>query len=114
MFKKLYFVIVLGAALACKASPKLADTVAGSNNIQPDAQESIVCQTVSKLITDYNYKKVQLNDSLSEVIFNRYLKALDENHNYFLASDIKDFDRFKDEIDDDLKSGNLGDVFYIF
>ncbi|MBS1503113.1 MAG: PDZ domain-containing protein, partial [Bacteroidetes bacterium] len=114
MFKKLYFLLVLGAALACKASPKHPVNVAGSNDLQPDPQESIVCQTVAKFITDYNYKKVELNDSISEVIYNRYLKELDENHNYLLASDIKDFDKFKDVLDDDLKNGNLNDVFYIF
>ncbi|HVW16338.1 MAG TPA: carboxy terminal-processing peptidase [Mucilaginibacter sp.] len=114
MFKKLYFLLVLCAALACKASPKHPVNVPGSNDLQPDPQESIVCQTVAKFITDYNYKKVELNDSISEVIYNRYLKELDENHNYLLASDIKDFDKFKDVLDDDLKNGNLNDVFYIF
>jgi carboxyl-terminal processing protease len=114
MFKKLYFLLVLGAVLACKASPQQSPKVAGSNDLQPDPQQSIVCQTVAKFISDYNYKKVDLNDSISEVIYNRYLKELDENHNYFLASDVKDFDKYKDALDDDMKSGNLADVFYIF
>jgi carboxyl-terminal processing protease len=114
MFKKLYLLLFLGAALACKASTKQADTVAGSNNLQPDAQQSIVCQSVAGLISKYNYKKVDLNDSISQVVFDRYIKQLDENHNYLLASDIKDFDRFKTVLDDDLKDGNLADVFYIF
>jgi carboxyl-terminal processing protease len=105
---------MLGAALACKASPKLADTVSGSNNIQPDLQQTVVCKYVSQLISEYNYKKVPLNDSLSRVIFDRYIKQLDENHNYLLASDIKDFDRFKNSLDDDMKNGDLSHVFYIF
>jgi carboxyl-terminal processing protease len=114
MFKKLYFILVLGAALACKASPKQADTVAGSNNLQPEAQQTVVCKYVASLISEYNYKKVELNDSISKVIFDRYIKELDENHNYLLASDLKDFGKFKTVLDDDLKTGNLGDVFYMF
>ncbi|HEX3386539.1 MAG TPA: PDZ domain-containing protein, partial [Mucilaginibacter sp.] len=114
MLKKIYLFVLLGAALACKASPKLADTVAGSNNIQPDLQQTVVCKYVSQLISEYNYKKVPLNDSLSQVIFDRYIKQLDENHNYFLASDIKDFDRFKNSLSDEMKNGDLSNVFYIF
>ncbi len=114
MFKKLYFIVVLGAALACKASPKLADTVAGSNNLQPEAQQTIVCKYVASLISEYNYKKVELNDSISKVIFDRYIKQLDENHNYLLASDIQDFSKYQTVLGNDLKDGNLADVFYMF
>jgi carboxyl-terminal processing protease len=114
MLKKIYVFVLLGAALACKASPKLADTVAGSNNIQPDMQQTVVCKYVSQLISEYNYKKVPLNDSLSRVIFDRYIKQLDENHNYFLTSDIKDFERFKNSLSDEMKNGDLSNVFYIF
>src|ERR1700748_2837126 len=91
MFKKLYILLVLGAAFACKASPSShpMKKVAGSNDLQPDAQQSIVWQYIATLISDHNYKKVPLNDSISEVIYARYIKSLDENHNYLLASDIK-------------------------
>jgi len=114
MLKKIYLLLMLAAALACKASPKLADTVAGSNNIQPDVQQTVVCKYVAQLISEYNYKKVPLNDSISKVVFDRYIKELDENHNYLLASDIKDFERFKTSLANDLKDGNLADVFYMF
>jgi carboxyl-terminal processing protease len=114
MFKKIYILLVLGAALACKASPSHAVKVTGSNDLQPDVQQSIVCKTIARFISDYNYKKVELNDSISKVVYNRYIKSLDENHNYLMASDVKDFDRFKTVLDDDLKEGKLDDVFYIF
>lgn len=114
MFKKLYILLVLGAALACKASPAHQTKVAGSNDLQPDAQQSVVCQYIASIISDHNYKRVPLNDSISLIVYNRYLKSLDENHNYLLASDVKDFERFKTVLDDDLKDGNLADVFYMF
>jgi len=114
MFKKFYLLLVVGAALACHAATPKPIKVAGSNDLQPDEQESIVCKTVADLITNYNYKKVPLNDSLSEVIYDRYIKMLDESHNYLLASDIADFAKYRDVLDDDVKIGNLNDVFYIF
>jgi carboxyl-terminal processing protease len=119
MFKKLYVIVLLGAALACNASPNHRPIgpmvkVDGSNNLQPDAQQATVCRYVAQLISEYNYKKVPLNDSISKVVFDRYIKELDDNHNYLLASDIQDFSKYKTVLDDDLKDGNLNDVFYIF
>ncbi len=114
MFKKAYLMLVIGAAMACHAAPSKPIKVAGSNDIQPDEQESVVCKTVAELISNYNYKRVPLNDSLSEVIYNRYIKLLDEGHNYLMASDIADFDKYKTVLDDDVKTGNLNDVFYMF
>ncbi len=113
MFKKFYILLVLSAALACKASPSKPAKV-GPGDLLPDQKQSLVCKEVASLISQYNYKKVSLNDSLSNAVYDRYLKALDENRNYLLASDIKDFDRFKNEFDDDLKTGDLNAVFYIF
>jgi len=113
MFKKVYLLVLLAAALACKASPSKPIKVAASD-LQPDEQQVIVCKKIAELITNYNYKKVELNDSISTIIYNRYIKSLDENHSYFLASDVKDFEKYKTMLDDDIKAGNLNDAFYIF
>lgn len=114
MFKNIYIALIVGAALSCKAAPAKTIHVPGSNDIQPDEQQVVVCKTITGLISEYNYKKVPLNDSVSALIFDKYIKALDENHNYLLASDIKDFEKYRYVLDDDLKAGNLNDAFYIF
>jgi carboxyl-terminal processing protease len=114
MFKRFYFVLALGAALACKAAPSKPIKVDGSNNLQPTEQQGVVCKTVATFISKFNYKKVELNDSLSVVIYNRYIKSLDENRNYLLASDIQDFEKYRKSLSDDIKNGNLNDVFYMF
>jgi carboxyl-terminal processing protease len=114
MLKKLYLVLVLGAVLSCKAAPPKHIKVAGSNDIQPDEQQSVACKVVAELIITHNYKKVPLNDSISQVVYNRYVKLMDESHNYLLASDIQDFDKYKTALSNDVKTGNLNDVFYMF
>ena len=114
MFKKLYFVLVLGAAMACHAAPSKLIKVDGSNDLKPDTRQEIVLKEVAELLLKYDYKKVDLNDSLSTVIFNTYIKKLDPDHSYLLASDIQDFDKYKTALDDDIQAGNLNDVFYMF
>jgi carboxyl-terminal processing protease len=114
MFKRFYFVLALGAALACNAAPSKPIHVPGSANLEPTEQQSMVCKTVATFISKYNYKKVDLNDSLSAVIYGRYIKSLDEGHNYLLATDIQDFDKYKNSLVDGIKNGNLNDVYYMF
>jgi carboxyl-terminal processing protease len=116
MSKKLYLMLVLAAALACNASPSKPTVMkkAGPNDLQPDEQQSVVLKTVAGMVGNYNYKKVPLNDSISAIIYTEYLKKIDENHNYFTAGDVKEFEQFKTLLDDDIKNGDLGHVFYIF
>ncbi|MEO6151304.1 MAG: S41 family peptidase, partial [Mucilaginibacter sp.] len=114
MLKRIYLLLVVSAALACQAAPSKPVKVAGSNDLQPDEQQSVVVKKIAEMITNFNYKKVKLDDSVSGEIYTRYIKVLDVNHNYLLDADVKDFDKYKTTLDDDLKAGNLANVFYIF
>ncbi len=64
-------------------------------------------QLVNTVLTRYHYNKFNLNDSISAVILERYLKSLDFGKLYFLQSDISKFDKFKNKIDDHLVDGEL-------
>lgn len=114
MLRRVLLITFTAAALACSASPKSQKMVDGVQNIRPDDQQSLVCREVVQLIENYNYKKIKLNDSISSVIFDRYIKALDPSKYYFLASDIKDFEKYRTTLDDDFRIGDLSGPFYIF
>jgi len=113
MVKKVYLLLIMAAVSACYAEPSKPVKVSIAD-LQPSEQQVKICKQVAAMITNYNYKKVPLNDSISAEIFNRYIKSLDENRSYFLASDIKDLEKFKTGFDDDIKDGNLNNAFYIF
>ena len=59
--------------------------------LSPNDFHSKVDKIVTTLLTRYHYKKIDLNDSLSSVIFDNYIKSLDYNRVYFLQSDIQSF-----------------------
>ena len=69
---------------------------------------------LNTVLTRYHYKKFVLNDSLSSLIFERYLKSLDPSRLYFISSDIKKFDKFRYKIDDYLLDGNLNLAYEVF
>ena len=93
MLRRILMITFTAATLACSASPKSQKMVDGVQNIKPDEQQSLVLREVVQLIENYNYKKIKINDSISSVIFDRYIKALDPSRYYFLANDIKEFEK---------------------
>ncbi len=113
MLKKICLALFIVAALSCNAAPRIKAVVTASD-LKPDAQQAVVAKEMVKLIENFHYKKVAVNDSLSSLILDNYIKALDGGKNYFLQSDIKDFERFRNTMDDDLRTGDLSAPFYIF
>lgn len=69
---------------------------------------------VTRILSRYHYKKIDLNDSLSSVVFDNYLKSLDFNRAYFLKSDIDDFEQYRFEFDENLYLGKLYPAYKIF
>lgn len=114
MLRRILMITFTAATLACSASPKSQKMVNGVQNIKPDEQQSLVVKEVVQLIENYNYKKIKINDSISSVIFDRYIKALDPSRYYFLANDIKEFEKYRSTLDDDFRLGDLSVPFYIF
>jgi carboxyl-terminal processing protease len=114
MLRRVLMITFTAAALACSATPKAQKLVDGVQNITPDDQQSLACRQVVSLIENYNYKHIKLNDSISSIVFDRYIKALDPSRYYFLASDIAEFEKYKTKLDDDLRIGDLSTPFYIF
>lgn len=71
-------------------------------------------QLVNTVLTRYHFKKFSLNDSLSSVIFDRYIKSLDYSKLYFLQTDISNFESFRYKVDDYLIDGNLKMAYDIY
>ncbi|MCL2589923.1 MAG: carboxy terminal-processing peptidase [Betaproteobacteria bacterium] len=67
-----------------------------------------------QLLSHYHYQAPPLDDALSAQIFDRYLKALDPGHLFFLQSDINNFSWARTTLDDAILEGRLETPFLIF
>jgi carboxyl-terminal processing protease len=114
MLKRILMVTFTAAVLACQASPKQQPLVEGIPNIKPAEQQSLVCKELVALIENYNYKKLKINDSISSLVLDEYIKTLDPSKNYFQLADIKEFEKYRNTLDDDFRNGDLSAPFYIF
>ncbi len=96
--------------------PFSANTFAANSwdNLQPDRDEVIASLNVVELLKRHHYSKPPLDDARSAIIYDSYLKLLDPSRSYFLASDITEFDKWKFQFDDFLKSGDLNPGFIIY
>lgn len=82
--------------------------------LQPSLAHQKQAMVSTNILGNYHYRKAQLNDSLSGVMFDNFIKALDNGKLYFQKSDIDAFQKYKTRLDDDLKRGNLDAGFVMF
>ena len=117
--------IVLAIAVVIVASNFLIATYTGEEVknfsdadtlkvLEPKNHYNIENQLITTILSRYHYKKVNIDDSLSSLLFDKYLKALDFNRLYFFKSDINEYEKYRYTLDDFLISGNIEPFFEIF
>ncbi|GAB3542610.1 carboxy terminal-processing peptidase [Spirosoma fluminis] len=85
-----------------------------ADELKPSVSQEKVESLVAKLLTTYHYRKVRLDDSLSSVVWDNYLKEVDGNKTYLLASDVAAFEKYRYQIDDALINGDLTAAYALF
>src|SRR5450432_2056029 len=103
----------LAALLGAAMTPSPAIPVA-STALAPTEQENYVARRVADIVAREHYRRAPLDDHLSSLILDRYLDAIDGGRSYFYASDIAEFERFRYELDDAIKTGDVEPAFVIF
>ena len=70
-------------------------------------KDKLLIEIITYVIDKGHYSPKEINDDFSKNVFNAYLQTLDGQHRYFLKNDIKNFNRYNTEIDDQLKSSKI-------
>ena len=86
----------------------------GRAALAPTEQENYVARRVADIIAHEHYRRAPLDDHLSSLILDRYLDAIDGGRSYFFASDIAEFEKYRYELDDAIKTGDVEPAFVIF
>jgi len=102
-----------GASTPGSASMRTVST-SPIDELKPSMSQEKVETLVAKLLTTYHYRKVRLNDSLSSVVWDNYLKEVDNNKTYLLASDVAAFEKYRYQIDDALVNGDLTAAYDLY
>ncbi|MFD2726924.1 carboxy terminal-processing peptidase [Hyunsoonleella rubra] len=96
-FKALLLVLLLAFA-SCSFTSKTFDN--------PD-KDKLLVQVITYVLQQGHFDPIQINDQFSEELFEDYLERIDPVKRYFYQSDYKEFQKYKTEIDDQLKAFDI-------
>jgi carboxyl-terminal processing protease len=82
--------------------------------LMPLQQQPHVAHLSAEILTQYHYKHLPLDGTLSSKIFDNYLKSLDGEKVFFLQADIDHFADSRTKLDDAILKEDLNIPFSIF
>jgi carboxyl-terminal processing protease len=101
--KKNYKIILLATAL----SAVLFWSFKNKNSEGDPEKDKMLLEVLSYVLTNGHYSPIEMNDSFSEKVYDKYLNALDPFKRYFIQEDINKFKIYEDSIDDFVKNKDL-------
>jgi len=74
-----------------------------TKNIDDDTdKDKILMELITMALQQAHFQPKDINDKFSEAIFNDYIDQIDPYKRYFYESDIKEFEKYKTELDDQI------------
>lgn len=80
----------------------------------PTNSQKEVEKLVTNILSSYHYRRMPLDDTLSNKVWDNYLKEIDNGKAYLLSSDVQAFEKYRYQIDDYLQAGNLTPAYDLF
>jgi len=73
-----------------------------SKTFEDDDKDKLLIQLISYVLEQGHFDPKDLNDSFSEGVFQDYLDQIDPFKRYFYESDLKEFEKYKTKLDDQI------------
>ena len=108
--------VLCGLAAAAVAGAPLLGVLEGDyDDVEPlEVHSQVATAVVDRLREHHLIKTKRLDDAASSLIFDRYLEFLDAKRMFLLASDVAQLERYRTELDDALREGDLAPAFDIY
>ncbi|MGB0395757.1 MAG: carboxy terminal-processing peptidase [Flavobacteriaceae bacterium] len=78
-----------------------------SSDIDNPDKDKLLIEVISYVMQRGHYDPKDIDDTFSEHVFDNYIQGIDGQHRFFLQSDINNFKRYRDEIDDQIKEADV-------
>ncbi|MFT4791618.1 MAG: carboxyl-terminal processing protease [Arcticibacterium sp.] len=101
MMKKnfiLLFSVVLLAFVSCSFTKTANET---------SDKDKLLLELISYVLEKLHFEPTALDDTFSERVYDNFISGLDPMKRYFLATDIKSFEAYKTQIDDQIKGVDI-------
>lgn len=71
-----------------------------SSNFDQTNKDKLLLQLISYVLDQGHFVEKEINDDFSSKVFNEYLNIIDPYKRYFYKSDIEEFKKYEDQLDD--------------
>jgi carboxyl-terminal processing protease len=112
MMKKTFFAGIISIVLLVPSL--LLAGIADTTQLKAKPVFGKEAKVVTYILDNNHYRKIILNDSLSSVILDSYIKNLDNNKTYFTSTDLAGFEKYRKTIDDMTRAENVTAAFDIY
>lgn len=101
-------------ALAIGLTVLIATTIFAQQFSSASPSDQETAKLVASMISRYHISQKPLDDRISATLLTRFIKELDPQKLYFLKSDVDEFAKYKDQLDDLLKFGKVDFAYEVF
>ena len=88
--------------------------VVASESIETEDGQSSLYREIFERLASQHYRSQEIDDALSDRYLEEYINTLDSGKNYFLQSDIDEFEKWRLKLDDLSKRGDIKPGFIMF
>jgi carboxyl-terminal processing protease len=89
-------------------------TIVSIDELRASDKQRQTALIITQVMEKFHYRKPRIDDALSSATLDRYLTSLDSNRSFFSAADVAHFERYRDELDEGLRTGRLDPAYTIF
>ena len=114
LFRQTLALLLLVLALPALATVKTIKPGTAFTPLEPTSEHAMTTQQVLNNLVRGHYETKKIDNELSSHILDLLLKDIDSTHSYLLASDVKEFEKYRYELDDALKRGDMRPAFFIY
>lgn len=94
----LALLVILVAVASCSFTNKSFDN---------DDKDKFLLELISYVLEKGHYEPKEVNDSFSSNVFDDFIEVIDPTKRYFLESDIREFEKYRFMIDDEIRNTDI-------
>lgn len=98
---------ILSAVLLVSVLSGMLLFFTGASNSTPQSSYGRILHATGRIMTEVHYSPKKIDDKFSSEIFDLFIKALDPDKDIFLASDIKQLEKFRFQIDNEINGDSI-------
>lgn len=91
--------VILIAVASCSFTQK---------TFENNDKDKLLLELITYVLEKGHYEPKSINDDFSVQVFEDFITVLDPTKRYFIESDIKEFEKYKFQIDDQIKNSDIG------